>query len=194
MKKHILFSLVLVLLTVGFIFTQIIKVEAATGTSTVLSAPQSNNRIRAFYESPVLRLELNSTTTPPEILNSVTITIATSTNASSTMVSTSSFEWVGVVKDMNGNGLSDLPSPDILLATSTVSVIGATTTINISNATSAIGTFFIVFKTASSTYWTDNGAPEASSSGKIAQAITVNIASNGVVASSTAATINATTT
>lgn len=191
MKKHILFSLLLVFLTVGFIFCSNTS-EAATGTSTIMSAPQSNNRIGVSRDVPAIRLELNSTTSPAEILNSITITIATSTNASSTEVSTSSFEWVGIVKDVNGNGFSDLPSPDILLATSTVTGIATTTTINISNATSAIGTFFVVFKTSSSTYWTDNGAPE--SSGKVAQAIVINIATDGVVASSTAATINATTT
>ncbi len=194
MKKQYLFLAAIFIVAVVSFSVDFNSIEAATGTSTVMSAPQSNNHIRAYYDNPAIRLELNSTTTPPENLGSIVITIATSTNATSTGVSASSFDWVGVVKDINGNGLSDLPSPDILLATSTVSGIATTTTINIAAATTtpAFGNFFILFKTASSTYWTDNGAPEAS--GKIAQAIVVSIASNGVVASSTPAMINATTT
>lgn len=191
MKKQYLFlgaifALIFAFLTVGFN-----KVEAATGTSTALYKNQSNNHISIYGQVSALRLELNSTTTPPENLDSVTITIATSTNAISTEVSTSSFEWVGVVKDNDANGV--FSGSDIFLATTTVNIT-IPTTVNIAAATTtpAIGNFFIVFKTASSTYWTDNGAPETG--GKVAQAIIVKISTNGVVASLTPATINTTTT
>ncbi|MBU4481238.1 hypothetical protein KKH59_02900, partial [Patescibacteria group bacterium] len=125
MKKYILFSLLFVSLTVGFIFYSN-TAEAATGTSTVLSAPQSNNRISAGRDVPAIRLELSSTTTPqPENLDTITIVIATSTNASSTEVSASSFEWVGVVKDNPSQGQQGLSDQyDTLLATSTVAGIG----------------------------------------------------------------------
>ncbi|HHD92732.1 MAG TPA: hypothetical protein ENL06_03940, partial [Candidatus Portnoybacteria bacterium] len=161
--------------------------KPSAGTSTPLISGQAENKVKANYDLPVIMIDLPSTET--ETLSSTTIIVATTTTATPTGVTTNSFDWVGVVKDTNGNGSCDFPTGDTLLATSTVN-IGASSTINIATTTLAEGVFFVVLKTSS--HWTDNNTPEIS--GAVGQAVAVTINSNGVVASSSSPTINATTT
>ncbi|MCD6177959.1 hypothetical protein J7K03_01705 [bacterium] len=190
-KKLILFSL----LSGGlffFLFTACCQ-ATVSGTSTVLIPnPQVNGKIKAESEVAVMMIELSATSTPPENLDSITITVASTTNATPTQLTEGSFNWVGVAKDANNDGSFDFS--DILLATSTVAGLGTTTTIDIASATTtpAQGLFFVVIKTASSTSWTDNGWPENESA--MRQAFEVSIDTDGVIASSTTADINATTT
>ncbi|MFA4831442.1 MAG: peptidoglycan-binding protein [Patescibacteria group bacterium] len=157
-----------------------------TGTSTALVSATST--VRAGSMIPVLRIELSITA--GETLSSTTVLVSTSTNATSTSVASSSFDWIGVYKDANSNFSFD--PGDTLLATSTSVYIATTTTINIAAATTtpAAGLFFVVLKTSNT--WTDNGFPEAT--GTVRQGVTINISATGVKTTQTSPTTNATTT
>lgn len=184
----------LALLVAAFSFFAANQASAAvTGTSTAMTSNPMNTLKANEQGEPVLMLTLATSTDPSELLNSVTITIATTTDATSTALATSSFSFVGVMQDTNNNGLSD-PGADTILATTTVSAVGAPTTIDVSsaNATSS-GNFFVIIGTAGTSTFTDNGAPETA--GAVAQQFVVAIdLSAGVVASSTNATLTGATT
>ncbi len=186
-KKYLLSAL----LVVTFSFLAANHASAAvTGTSTPMS-PNSVNTLRADAQYPVL--DLNLTRTSTENLDSVTVGISTTTNASPTALATSSFSFVGVAKDMNGNNVYD-PGTDVMLATTTVAGIGTSTTISISTTTPATGAFFVVLGTNGTSTFTDNGYPETG--GAVQQGFVVTIStSTGVIASSTdASLVGATTT
>lgn len=163
------------------------------GTSTPMTTvPIPYNKVKENDTLPALRIELSTAT---DTLSTISVTVATTTNATSTALTSSSFNWLGIFKDMNSNGVCDL-GIDIVLATTTTNV-GATTTVNIGAATStyATGTFFVVLSTAGTSTFTDNGYPHTSNN---VQKFTLTIPSNGVTATSsgttTIATINTTTT
>jgi len=159
-----------------FFFTNIFTIQAAVnGTSTAMT-PGQNNRMPKNFESPVFNIELEAT--EGELLNAVVLIIATSTNATSTENTTSSINYLGIIKDANDNGESDMG--DILLATSSVNNFNGSTTINLAgNATSSTGRFFLVLRTADS--WTDNDWPDTPS----AQPHGIVVIIDSVIASST---------
>lgn len=166
---------------------------AVNGTSTPMTTyPVPYNKVKENDTLPALRIELSTAT---DTLSTISVTVATTTNATPTALTSSSFNWLGIFKDANSNGVCDL-GIDILLATSTPN-IGATTTVDVGAATStyASGVFFVVLSTASTSTFTDNGEPHTSDN---VQKFTLSISSNGVTATSsgttTTATINATTT
>ncbi len=183
----VLFGVVAFLFFAGFSNKALAAVNNAT--STVLQVNQPNT-VMADQVFPVLGLQLNN---PSTTLSSVTVTVATTTEAAtSTLVSTSSFDWVGLYQATTTNMVVPFDlSSDTLLATSSVN-INSTTTITAPTSTSGTGYFFVVLKTASSTYWTDNGAPETS--GAVAEQVTVGIATSSIVTSGGAATTTPTTT
>ena len=163
---------------------------AVFATSTPLVAPHYyfHNKVKENLSFAALEIELSAT--DGETLSSTTVTLATTTNAVPTPLTQSSFRWIGLFKD---NGNCNFDGEDILLATTTAN-IGTPTIIDVASATTtpAQGIFFVVLKTAATTTFTDNGYPD--NSGAVAQQFTVSIAPDGVVASSTSPTINATTT
>ncbi len=177
---------------VAFLFIVASPAHAAVvGTSTAITS-NALNTLSANTRAAVLNLDLSANGTPQEAFNSVTVTVATSSVATSTPFSTSSLSFLGVAKDVNANGIFD--GTDTVLATSSVAGINATTTVNIAAATStpANGNFFVFLQTSATSTFTDNGAPENGAA--VAQKFVVRIStSTGVVASSTNASLTGAT-
>ncbi|MCD6094010.1 MAG: hypothetical protein J7J51_04395 [Candidatus Omnitrophica bacterium] len=194
-KKALVIFVSAFILIAGGTFLLPGKTQAApvfgTLTPEIPGDPSLGGKIIESSYNPVLKIELNTTSSPAENLDSVTVTLSTTTNAAPTSTATSSFEWIGLVKDIDGDGACDLAS-DTLLATSTISGLGTTTSIDVASVTTtpAIGTFFVLLKTSDT--WTDNNYPDDPTA--VYQAVQLSVAADGIIASSTPATINATTT
>ncbi len=193
MAQKKIFLLAIIFIAFLFLLNSSSCQAAVNGTSTPLTTyPIPYNKVKENDTLPALRIELSTAT---DTLSTISVIVATTTNATPTALTSSSFNWLGIFKDMNSNGFCDLGT-DIVLATTTTN-IGATTTVDIGAATTttSTGVFFVVLTTAGTSTFTDNGYPHTSEN---VQKFTLSIPANGVTATSsgttTIATINATTT
>ncbi|MCL5733450.1 MAG: carboxypeptidase regulatory-like domain-containing protein [Patescibacteria group bacterium] len=172
---------------------------SVTPLTEAMFIPQDTQNAVTNYSNPnlmggttaIIPFQINVTSTAGETLSSVAFTINNASTTTSTQATSSMFNDAEVYSGALGPGMS--------LAGSTSSAninIGATTTINITSpATTTTSTYTVwlrLLPAPTSTYWTDHGYPDATTTPPVQ--ITVSIAPNGLIMSTSSPTISATTT